>query len=591
MLCFARRLGMAGTALYSAVLLGVVTSAVAQSPRGGARAAKPASPPAELIPVTDSLVVEKCSRCHLADAKGDLGRISSVRTTPEGWEESIKRMVRLNGLQVTPDEARRILRYLSDTHGLAPDEAAKVEYFAEHRIQDETFPDAADTRHACASCHALAKPLSWRRTPEDWDYLKNMHLAFFPSIEGSFRTGGFGGGGGGGAAAARTDAAAEGGAPPKQAVDVALEYIKKTTPLNTPEWSEWVAMEQSPKLSGVWLVSGSLPGRGKFYGQMKVEASPGDMYTTHTTLNFVNGATWTGDGSALIYTGYAWRGRSKGGADVAGIDDPNGLREVMMLSKDQSSLTGRWFWGTYEEFGLDVTMRRASAAPVVLGTDVSALKTGTTTNTIRIFGSNLPGTLTAADVDLGAGVTVTKVVSATPGIVTVEASVDPKAMPGRRQVTVVNQTVPDAYAVYDHMDYLKVTPTTAIAHLGSEPHAKGYMQFQALAFANGPDGKPNTPDDINLGEVPATWKIAEFVASYGDDDVQYVGKMDAKTGLFVPASDGPNPARRSMRNNYGDVWSVATYSPPGASKPLEGRGYFIVAVPQYVQWDQPEVAQ
>ena len=572
------RSGIVAKSLFAMVLAGVSFTAVAQRSRD---AAKPADGAVQehLLPVTDALVKEKCGTCHAADAMGNLTRISSIRTTPEGWEEAIKRMVRLNGLQLTPEEARKILRYLSDSHGLAPEEAAAVEYFPEHRILDEKVPDE-DTQHACASCHALAKPLSWRRTAADWDLLKNMHVAFFPSIDGSFRRGGFG----------QREAPAEGAAPPKQPVDVALAYIKKSAPLTTPEWSNWSAMEQSPKLAGVWLVTGTMPGKGKFYGEMKVQAKADDEYTTHTTLHFVNGATWTGDGSSLVYTGYAWRGRSKGAATVSGIEDPNGVREVMMLSKDQASLSGRWFWGTYQEFGMDVTLHRGTASPMVLGTDISALKAGTVDGTVRIFGSHLP-TVTAADISLGSGVTVTKVVSSTPEMVTVLANVDAKATPGRRLVSVANVTVPEAFAVYDHMDFLKVTPTTGIAHLGSDPHAKGYMQFDATAYSNGPDGKPDTPDDINLGMVPATWSMEEFVASYGDDDIKFVGALDPKTGFFTPSNDGPNPNRKSMRNNYGDVWTVATYTPPGAQKPLVGRSYFIVAVPQYMQWDQPEVAQ
>ncbi len=29
------------------------------------------------------------------------------------------------------------------------------------------------------------------------------------------------------------------------------------------------------------------------------------------------------------------------------------------------------------------------------------------------------------------------------------------------------------------------------------------MQFEAIAYSNGPDEKPNTADDIELGAVPA----------------------------------------------------------------------------------------
>ncbi|HEY9137243.1 MAG TPA: hypothetical protein VIM67_03160, partial [Terriglobus sp.] len=283
-----------------------------------------------------------------------MSRISAVRTTPEGWEEAIKRMVRLNGLQLSPEDARKILKSLSDSHGLAPEEAASVQYFAEHRILDEKFPDAADTRRACASCHAIAKPLSWRRAPEDWDLLKNMHLAYFPSIQNSFG-GGFGGGGGQAQAAAAGSEAPAG--PPKMAVDTALAYIKKAAPLTTPEWSAWAPNVSTPKLSGTWTLTGYMPGKGKFFGRTKIEETPSG-YTTHTELSFLNGGAVSLDGTSLIYTGYAWRGRSKGPAKIEGIDLPSGLREVMMLSKDQTTITGRWFWGVYQEFGMDVVLRR-----------------------------------------------------------------------------------------------------------------------------------------------------------------------------------------------------------------------------------------
>jgi quinohemoprotein amine dehydrogenase len=130
-----------------------------------------------------------------------------------------------------------------------------------------------------------------------------------------------------------------------------------------------------------------------------------------------------------------------------------------------------------------------------------------------------------------------------------------------------------------------------LSHLGSTSHPKGYAQFEAIAYSNGPDGKPDTPDDIDLGPVAATYKLEEFVASYGDDDTNFVGSINPKTGLFTPASDGPDPARKSMRNNYGDVWVTATYQPQGVSAPLVGRSYLIVAVPAYQNWDQPEVGQ
>src|SRR5580692_8392050 len=61
------------------------------------------------IPVTDALTISKCASCHAKDEKGNLSRISWIRTTPEGWEEAIKRMVRLNGLTLEPADAKLIV--------------------------------------------------------------------------------------------------------------------------------------------------------------------------------------------------------------------------------------------------------------------------------------------------------------------------------------------------------------------------------------------------------------------------------------------------------------------------------------------------
>jgi quinohemoprotein amine dehydrogenase len=570
----------AGTLLFASLSLSAAAQKAGSSPE--VKVTTPSISPDEAgFPVKDSLTLSKCGACHAPDAKGNMTRISYIRTTPEGWEEAIKRMVRLNGLQLSPDEARSILRYLSDYHGLAPEENAKIAYFTEHRIIDEKISNP-DVAHGCAACHALAKPLSWHRTSADWQYLENMHMAFFPSARFTAFDHPPGG-------------ANAGAGPPKgpTPAEQAIEYIVKSSPLHTTEWAEWQASMQTPRLAGRWLISASEPGKGRYFGEMTIAPSAtGDSFTTSTKITCSQGGSpMEASGKALVYTGYAWRGRSTVEKAGKGPEAPQTFREVMALSKDQNEFTGRWFWGEYSEFGMDVTMRRATSAPTLIGVDQPSLKAGATDATMRIYGDALPANLTASDVDLGPGVKVTRIIDQQPGMVTVSASVNPDAIPGSRMVMVKSATLPAAYAVYDHIDFLKVTPTTSIAHLGGTPHPKGYVQFETVAFSNGPDGKPNTGDDIDLGPVPATYKMEEFVASYGDDDTDFVGSVDEKTGLFTPASDGPDPKRKSMRNNYGDVWITATYKAGGADAPLKGRSYLVVAVPQYISWDQPEVAQ
>ena len=115
-------------------------------------------------------------------------------------------------------------------------------------------------------------------------------------------------------------------------------------------------------------------------------------------------------------------------------------------------------------------------------------------------------------------------------------------------------------------------PESTLARLGSETHPKGYQQFEAIAYQRGADGKPYTADDVELGPIDVTWSVEEFYAVYGDDDKDFVGTL-SPTGFFTPASDGPNPKRKFSRNNYGDVWVVATAKneKDKDGKPLAGR--------------------
>jgi quinohemoprotein amine dehydrogenase len=542
----------------------------------------------EGIPVTNQLVISKCSGCHTRDDKGNMSRISWERSTPEGWEEAIKRMMRLRGVSLTPEEARTIVKYLSTYHGLAPEEAAPVEFYAEKRLVDETNIPSDNVRGACANCHPIARSLSWRRTPADWKLLANLHVALYPTADQAFRFGLSAGGGGGSIGSGTTDH------PP---VEDAMAFLAKSAPLQTPEWAAWRARMRAPKLEGRWLVSADIPGKGKYYGQMVVEPGAGadDEFTTRVTLKSAkDGSTITRDGHSLVYTGYAWRGHSKGNTPPGSSPDDllSDMREVMSVAPDQLSAQGRWFWGQYQEFGMDVKMQRATTEPVLVGLDKVAVKTGSKENRVRLFGDNLPEQVVASDFDFGNGVTVDKVVSHSPTEVVLEVSAAADALSGKRDIAFRRSVLPKAIAVYDHFDYIKVTPESALARLGSEHHPKGFQQFEAIGYQRGEDGKLHTADDVELGPVDVSWSVEEFYAVYGDDDKNFVGTL-SPTGFFTPGSDGPNPKRKFSRNNYGDIWIVATAKNEKGKDghPLVGKSYLVVTVPQYMQWDQPEVGR
>ena len=84
------------TLLASILVLPLLAQAQKPQPSASTEQAKTATE--EGIPVTSQLVISKCGGCHTKDDKGNMLRISWERATPEGWEEAIKRMVRLRGV-------------------------------------------------------------------------------------------------------------------------------------------------------------------------------------------------------------------------------------------------------------------------------------------------------------------------------------------------------------------------------------------------------------------------------------------------------------------------------------------------------------
>ena len=573
-----------------ALLAGLCSATMLAAQSGSGKPVPGGEAPEEGIPVTSKLVVEKCGACHAPDDKGNLSRISWLRTTPEGWAQAIKRMVKLNGLSITPEEMRAVVKYLSTHHGLAPEEAKPVMYIPEHRIIDEpNIPNDA-VRGTCASCHAFGQPLSWRRSKAEWKLLRSMHVALYSQAYSQYSRLAEGDGEVARAAAEAT------GIPLKKLDrgDIAYAYMEKAAPLRTPEWDAWQSRIRAPQLAGKWLVTASSVGKGRFVGELTIApgADKDEFRTSVTMRSLTDGTVLTRSGAAIVYGGYSWRGRSSGGAAAGAPGALSGeARETMWFAPDQKSAAGRWFWGAYQEFGFDVKLTRAAGAPLIAAVAPGAVKAGAAGVAFTIVGDHLPTALTAADISLGAGVKVGRIVSATPQQLVVSADVAADAVAGQRDVSVQGATLEKAFPVYRAVDYLKVTPETAMARLGGIKHPKGFQQFEAIGYDAGPDGKPDTDDDVALGPVAASWKLEEFATVYYDDDIKFVGTIDAGTGLFTPNVEGPDPERRFGRNNYGEVWVVATaVADKGKDgKPLSGRAYLVTTVPQYKRIDQTEV--
>jgi quinohemoprotein amine dehydrogenase len=488
-------------------------------------------------------------------------------------------MATLNKAPLEPEVAREVVKYLADNLGLAPEEVKPGAFEVERRLVDYKYEAHADTERVWSSCHSMGRAILQRRAKEEWDLVVAMHRGWYPLVDAqAFRRGG-----------PPSREPGPDGRPPdnRHPMDKALDHLKTAFPLVTPEWSAWSATRRTPRIEGVWAISGHEPGKGAFFGQVTIaaNASSPDEFTTESSYVYArDGRKVERKGRALIYTGFQWRGRS-----TVGSDEATSLREVMSVDRNWQTIAGRWFTGSYDETGADVQLTRIGRNPVVLGVDTTSIARGATAQ-IRIFGANLPASATPRDLDFGQGVTVTRVVSATPDVITAEVSAQADASIGTRDVFVAGASERAAVAVYDKIHYIKVTPAWNMARVGGVVFPKMLAQFEAVAYHNGPDGKPDTKDDVNLGVVDAAWSLEEYTATFDDDDRAFVGTIDPATGLFTPAEDGPNPNRSGNRNNVGDVWIVATRAASGGT-PLRARAHLVVTVPLYMRWDFFTVAQ
>src|SRR6185503_771310 len=396
-----------------------------------------------------------CGECHKIDGKFRMSRISYRRTTPEGWQETIRRMVTLNKAQIDPNDARVIVKYLADNLGLAPEEAKPGAFESERRFIDYTYTANADTANVCNSCHSMGRVLLQRRTGEDWDLLVAMHRGWYPLVDNQvFRR--FG---------PPSTTPGPDGRPPdnRHPMDKALAHLKSAFPLKTPEWTAWSASVRRPRIEGAWALSGYETSEGPFLGRVTIAAgaSP-DEFTTTTSFTYMrSGRTVSRTGRAVIYTGFQWRGRT-----TVGGDDNTSLREVMFVDRGWQSIAGRWFTGAYDELGLDVTLTRIGRDPMIVGLDRKGIKRGASAQPVRVIGENLPANVSAADVDLGPGVKVTSASVAATGVITLTVDVAADAPIGLRDLFLSGTVTKSAIAVYDKIDYLKMTPNWGLTRVG-----------------------------------------------------------------------------------------------------------------------------
>lgn len=481
-----------------------------------------------------SILETKCGKCHDKLPDGKLVRIGEIRATPEGWALTLRRMREWHHIELSAEDGAVLVKYLADAQGLAPEETTPFRSVIERRPGAVEGGQDADLTVFCARCHTYARFGLQHRDTADWLKLVHTHVGQFPTLE--YQDG------------------SRGREWWKEATTTIVTRLGQVQPFTTAAWTAWQAHKPAD-LAGRWRVVGHRPGRGDYSGSLTVKKSGGDRYEASYHLTYADGAAIDGKGKSIVYTGYEWRG-----SVTLGKEEVN---EVYQVAADGNSLSGRWFLEDDDAIGGDLTAVR-DGTPTVLALQPASLMAGQSAK-VTIIGSGLKGA-----VDLGPGIKVEKVVSATTDAVTVLATAARDAADGVRPATVGEARLAGGLTVYRKIDKLVVEPAYTIARTGGDggPIAKVPAQFEAVAYAG----------DMRIGVVPAKWSTAPFDATAAATrDQAYAGSI-SNGGLFQPAVAGPVKARHGA-NNAGNLTVKATLG-DGAAK-LEATAHLIVTVQRW----------
>ncbi len=470
----------------------------------------------------EGILNSQCVACHTKEGDNQWSRISHQRKTPEGWLMTIARMQVMHGLEISDADRRVLVKHLSDTQGLAPEETDGYRYVLERRLNAQESIEPALLAEGCARCHSGARFKLQRRDEAEWEHLAHFHLGQYPSAEYQMLS------------------------RDRDWFPIMMEklvpMLGEQQPLQSSEWSSWQQATKT-EMKGRWSVAGHMPGKGDLTATMVVTPLAGkDQFSVSMSGQYADGTPLQGSGKATLYTGYEWR------ANLT-ID---GVRMRQVFAVRDGQLTGRMFNRNDESMGADISAAHMDGRSTLLAVQPAYIKAGTQSE-LTLVGTGLSGMPT-----FGKGVEVVSIRKDSDRRmhVTVRAS---RHHEGVNSVS-IGKAKGVELAVYKDIDKVNVVPDYAVARVGGNGGStdKLFARFEAEAWSAGKDGKTGTADDFRIGMVPATWEAKPFddIAA-ADNDLSFAGRLDARTGVFSTADAGPNPQRRMMTNNAGHLTVTA----------------------------------
>lgn len=486
--------------------------------------------------VTGQEVVENtCAACHAANEDGTFDRINDVRKSPEGWEMTLSRMAHNHGVALTDEEHIAVVRYLSDTQGLTYAETEPYRYIFEREpVALDDGPSVLMTE-TCARCHSYARVGLQRRSADDWMHLLHFHLGQFPTLENQ--------------ALARD----------RDWWGIAQTqihgYLSDTYPLGE------APAPLDRDISGEYRLAGHQPGVGGYVGTLALEKD-GEDYKVRMSLEGDVTKEFTGMGRVM--------GAGEWRASLS--DGETEIRQVFYVHED-GSISGRWYDRVYDVIGGRLTALPVSGDAALLPTGPRRVRLGEATEV------HMPGIGIGQNSTLTLPEGVTGEITGETGygaIVTLTAEGDAREF----EIGLDGQTA--KLVAFTAPDSITVSPELTLARIGDGggPIPKVPAQFEALGWLNGPDGEAGTEDDIALGVFDAKWSVDNYTDEAAEmRDTEYAGGID-QNGLFTPADAGPNPERKRMTNNLGNLKVIAEVEDGG--KALTGEAQLYSTVQRFV---------
>ncbi|QKF77389.1 quinohemoprotein amine dehydrogenase subunit alpha [Arcobacter defluvii] len=469
-----------------------------------------------------NIIETKCVSCHTGNINVGLSRIEGQRKTPEGWYMTIYRM-KNHGLSITDREIKFAVKYLSDIQGLNYQETIPYRYILEQTPNYQEKYSTPLLTETCARCHSEARIGIQRRNFTEWTKLVDFHIGQFPTLE-------------------------------FQALSRDRDWVNIAKNEVVPYLSENFGNDKKFELKaidfeGSWTLFGHKLGDGDFSATLKLTKTSKDNYSLTLDGNFVDGRELKATGNAIVYSGYEFRAK----LDVNGIS----YNQIFAVNPQTLQLAGSMFETLHhEEYSFVKGAKNSDKETSILGVSPISVKAGNS-KTITIIGNNLD-----KNIKLSNGLKINKVVEKSSNKVVLDVTASSKYDVKQIDLIFDSKTFEKELVVYKKIDALKIVPDYAISRVGDGGGAmpKQYANFEAIGLLAGTDGKIGTSDDISIGKVNAKWNIEAFdERAIEDEDVKYVGKIDAFSGKFTPSFAGPNPLRKFSTNNAGNIKVVATY--------------------------------